>query len=264
MTALQALGGRRRLADVDVPDARRPAVLRRDVSPAPRSRRFDRVPRRWSPRSPRPGPTIGPRSTRRPMPLTDAVRQRLNAEKGRRGMPLSRDWAARGLDELAEQFDPEYGGFGFNPKNPRRPKFPEPANLVFLLDQHSRKAAQGRAAPRSPRPPTRWRWSVMTLDRMARGGIRDHLAGGYHRYSHRPVLDRPALREDALRQRPARLGPPVGVRDHRRPALARRGRGDVRVRRAEHDRARRRLLLGPRRRDRRPRRARTTSGPATR
>ena len=24
---------------------------------------------------------------------------------------------------------------------------------------------------------------VMTLDRMARGGIRDHLDGGYHRYS---------------------------------------------------------------------------------
>ena len=65
----------------------------------------------------------------------------------------------------------------------------------------------------------------------------------------RPLLDRPALREDALRQRPARLGPPGRVRDHRRPALARRGRGDLRVRRPDDDRAGGRLLLGPRRRD---------------
>ncbi len=116
--------------------------------------------------------------------LTDAVRQRLNAEKGRRGMPLSRDWAARGLDELAEQFDPEYGGFGFNPKNPRRPKFPEPANLVFLLDRHIRKAGQ-KAEPAAAKPEAADPLEMVrvTLDRMARGGIRDHLAGGYHRYS---------------------------------------------------------------------------------
>ncbi len=37
--------GRRRLADVDVPHARRPPVLRRDVPPASRPRRFHRVPR---------------------------------------------------------------------------------------------------------------------------------------------------------------------------------------------------------------------------
>ncbi len=119
--------------------------------------------------------------------VTDAVRQRLRADKGRRGLPLSREWAVRGLDELREQFDAEHGGFGFNPKNPRRPKFPEPANLVFLLDQHVRKAP-GRKSEPSPVEAGDGRAGPLemvriTLDRMARGGIRDHLAGGYHRYS---------------------------------------------------------------------------------
>jgi uncharacterized protein YyaL (SSP411 family) len=119
--------------------------------------------------------------------LTDAVRQRLRHEKGRRGVPISREWAVRGLHELAEQFDAIHGGFGFNPRNPRRPKFPEPANLVFLLDQRLRKAGGRNIAQRASEPagaPVDPLEMVrVTLDHMARGGIRDHLAGGYHRYS---------------------------------------------------------------------------------
>ncbi len=119
--------------------------------------------------------------------LTEAVRRRLQAEKARRGMPLARDWADRGEAELAEQYDPVHGGFGYNPTNPRRPKFPEPANLVFLLDRHFRRkaAAGGRQDVPEVVNPTREPLEMvrLTLDRMARGGIRDHLAGGYHRYS---------------------------------------------------------------------------------
>ena len=119
--------------------------------------------------------------------LSEAVRQRLRAEKARRGTPLSRAWSAQGLAELSEQFDPDHGGFGFNPRNPRRPKFPEPVNLVFLLDQHVRKGSGQKADPRPVKPggkPVEPLEMVrFTLDRMARGGIRDHLAGGYHRYS---------------------------------------------------------------------------------
>jgi uncharacterized protein YyaL (SSP411 family) len=119
--------------------------------------------------------------------LSDAVKQRLRGEKGRRGIPLTRDWAARGLDELAEQFDREYGGFGYDPKRSRRPKFPEPANLAFLVDQHIRKAAGRRAEPGPAKadggPVEPLEMVRATLDHMARGGIRDHLAGGYHRYS---------------------------------------------------------------------------------
>ena len=64
---------------------------------------------------------------------------------------------------LAARFDPEWGGFG------PAPKFPSPANLFFLLE---------RAADDEARE-----MLVTTLDRMARGGLMDQLAGGFHRYS---------------------------------------------------------------------------------
>src|SRR5205823_11691115 len=53
---------------------------------------------------------------------------------------------------------------------------------LFLLDQHRRDAHDPSAATRAgDRDPLAM--VLTTLDRMARGGIRDHLAGGYHRYS---------------------------------------------------------------------------------
>jgi len=132
---------------------------------------------------------------------TDAVRRRLKASSGARKLELSKDWAAAGLKQLAEQFDPEYGGFGFRPDNPRRPKFPQEADLAFLLDQRKRQTAEsGSGRPDAPQhslavdPPGRdgdaktgapdpLRMVLLTLDRMAGGGIRDHLGGGYHRYA---------------------------------------------------------------------------------
>jgi hypothetical protein len=64
---------------------------------------------------------------------------------------------------LAARFDPEWGGFG------PAPKFPSPANLLFLLERVGDDEARGML--------------VTTLDRMARGGLMDQLAGGFHRYS---------------------------------------------------------------------------------
>lgn len=72
---------------------------------------------------------------------------------------------------LAEQFDEEFGGFGYSEADSRKPKFPEPSNLLFLLGRA--KAADGAER----------RMLVVTLERMAAGGIRDHLGGGFHRYS---------------------------------------------------------------------------------
>ena len=73
---------------------------------------------------------------------------------------------------LADQYDRQYGGFGYSAENPRRPKFPEPPNLEFLLD---RAARTHDTAARE--------MLFGTLDKMAAGGIRDHLGGGFHRYS---------------------------------------------------------------------------------
>lgn len=81
--------------------------------------------------------------------------------------------AAATLDEvqayLAENYDSEFGGFGFNVAEPHRPKFPEPMNLAFLLDRVQQ--------------PEAIKMLRTTLDQMARGGIRDHIGGGFHRYS---------------------------------------------------------------------------------
>src|SRR5262245_3402345 len=74
-------------------------------------------------------------------------------------------------EALAEQFDPKYGGFGYTPDG-RRPKFPEPSNLMLLLDR-VRRHGDNQAR----------QMLAKTLDQMAQGGIRDHLGGGFHRYS---------------------------------------------------------------------------------
>jgi len=72
----------------------------------------------------------------------------------------------------ARQFDDQYGGFGYSPADPRLPKFPEPSNLLFLLDYAARNDdARAREMV------------IKTLEKMSQGGIYDHLAGGFHRYS---------------------------------------------------------------------------------
>lgn len=78
--------------------------------------------------------------------------------------------AEHAFEELSRSFDPEWGGFG--PK----PKFPRPAALHFLLRY---------GVSRSGRPEGERARSMVkeTLEAMARGGIRDQLGGGFHRYS---------------------------------------------------------------------------------
>jgi uncharacterized protein YyaL (SSP411 family) len=74
------------------------------------------------------------------------------------------------VDKIAgsalNQFDPLNGGFG------SQPKFPHPAALDLLLEvAMNRDNAQARDA------------FTTTLEKMARGGVYDQLAGGFHRYS---------------------------------------------------------------------------------
>ena len=77
---------------------------------------------------------------------------------------------------LTQQFDQENADLASILTILRRPNFPQPADLYFLLDQHRRGAPS-----KDPTDPLNM--VLLTLDRMARGGIRDQLAGGYHRYS---------------------------------------------------------------------------------
>ena len=77
----------------------------------------------------------------------------------------------KGYRYYAEGFDPQYGGFG------AAPKFPRPANLAFLLRC---AAIQGLGTEAGDEAAN---MVAVTLGGMARGGIHDHVGGGFHRYS---------------------------------------------------------------------------------
>src|SRR5258708_2748379 len=70
----------------------------------------------------------------------------------------------RCVDSLAKRFDRQWGGFG------GAPKFPTPSNLFVLLEM-------------APERPDAGAMLAATLDAMARRGIYDQLAGGFHRYA---------------------------------------------------------------------------------
>jgi uncharacterized protein YyaL (SSP411 family) len=71
-----------------------------------------------------------------------------------------------GVATFAQTFDHRHGGFG------GAPKFPRPSELFFLLEAH---ALTGNVRARE--------MALETLRAMALGGIRDHIGGGFHRYS---------------------------------------------------------------------------------
>ena len=83
-----------------------------------------------------------------------------------RGGELSLDLVDKIAGSIVAQFDARHGGFG------SQPKFPHPAALDLLLEiAMNRDNEQARDA------------FLTTMDKMARGGVYDQVAGGFHRYS---------------------------------------------------------------------------------
>ncbi|HKC91314.1 MAG TPA: DUF255 domain-containing protein [Candidatus Limnocylindria bacterium] len=84
--------------------------------------------------------------------------------------PKSGDLSFEIVDQVGSlvrgQYDPQFGGFG------REPKFPQPRLLRFLLDEH-RRFGYPEIATMLHR----------TLGAMAGGGMYDHVEGGFFRYS---------------------------------------------------------------------------------
>ncbi len=72
----------------------------------------------------------------------------------------------RAVEQIASRFDERHGGFS------GAPKFPPHEALAFLLRRQKRT---GGARERH--------MITLTLEKMGRGGIADHLGGGFHRYS---------------------------------------------------------------------------------
>jgi len=99
--------------------------------------------------------------------LADAVAAQLATQA--QPISLGSEPVAEAVSTLLKMLDRTHGGFG------RAPKFPQPVFLQFLLDSRPVVDDPSRAAIDDA--------LTLTLNRMATGGIHDHLAGGFHRYS---------------------------------------------------------------------------------
>jgi hypothetical protein len=85
--------------------------------------------------------------------------------------PVGPEALADARKEIALAYDPQHGGFASPPGF--APKFPGPSTIEALL----------RWSLRHPEDKEARAMVVRTLRGMARGGIRDHVGGGFHRYS---------------------------------------------------------------------------------
>ena len=94
--------------------------------------------------------------------IASIVASTLAAGEGARSLGSAEVSSA--IDRLMALHDRTHGGFG------SAPKFPQPVYLELLME-----AAWDRAAVRDA--------IKLSLDRMAMGGMYDHVGGGFHRYS---------------------------------------------------------------------------------
>ena len=174
--------------------------------------------------------------------IAAAVKRSLRQRVAVAALPAA-DLPAKTLAALAEQFDREYGGFSYSESNPRRPKFPEPSNLLFLLDRADRDEDESAR-----------RMLMVTLEHMARGGIQRSPWWRLPPLQHRSLLAHPTFRKDALRQCPTGHGLCGGGGAMRPSRFRPRGRGTAGIRESRAPVAGGRILLRARRRDRRRRR----------
>jgi uncharacterized protein YyaL (SSP411 family) len=96
--------------------------------------------------------------------LTEQIRGLRSVPPG--GDVPDADALKEGVAQFAQSFDQARGGFG------SAPKFPRPSELLFLLRETARTGDYTPAF-----------MVAKTLQPMALGGMRDHVGGGFHRYS---------------------------------------------------------------------------------
>ena len=107
--------------------------------------------------------------------FAEAIRQHLSADDPvREGTTLKADWLDAGVDAFSGAYDRVHGGFS------GAPKFPMPPLLDFLLFYHRYAQHVDQSAPGSR---SALEMVIDTLEKMADGGIYDHLGGGFHRYA---------------------------------------------------------------------------------
>ncbi len=95
----------------------------------------------------------------------------LNPQASDAGQVLDRVPLEAARQQLAGNFDRQYGGFG------QAPKFPHPAQLEFLLRRWAGTRDGGQADQQA------LDMALFSLERMIEGGMNDQLGGGFCRYS---------------------------------------------------------------------------------
>jgi len=100
--------------------------------------------------------------------VTEALRQ--YSQPAKSDGQLDAGLREKGYKQIAGSFDDKLGGFG------GAPKFPRPVTFNFLLREYAR-------APESKEGKRALEMTLLTLRKMAEGGMHDHLGGGFHRYS---------------------------------------------------------------------------------
>ncbi len=157
--------------------------------------------------------------------LTEQIRGLRSVAPG--GDVPDADALKEGVAQFAQTFDQTRGGFG------SAPKFPRPSELLFLLRETARTGDYTPAF-----------MVAKTLQPMALGGMRDHVGGGFHRYSVDANWRVPHFEKMLYDQAQITLACARDVSAGRRPVL-RRGRGRyARIRHARDDQPRGRLFLG--------------------
>jgi uncharacterized protein len=79
------------------------------------------------------------------------------------------------IRSITQQFDIKNGGFGTSPK------FPHASAIDLVLERYQQTAGRSGTGPRADEHLLAI--AETTLEKMARGGVYDQLAGGFHRYS---------------------------------------------------------------------------------
>ena len=102
----------------------------------------------------------------RMMGIGESIAASLGAGSSGGGEEISEGVLDTGFLLLNERYDEEYGGFG------EAPKFPSPHNLLFLL-RYWKRTGKKKALDIVEN----------TLQKMAKGGMFDHVGYGFHRYS---------------------------------------------------------------------------------
>ena len=94
----------------------------------------------------------------------ESLREHMAGEK--ESGELSASFLDAGSSYYSVSYDSKLGGFG------GAPKFPRPVNLNFLLRYYARTGGE-----------LALQMALHTLHEMAKGGMYDHVGGGFHRYS---------------------------------------------------------------------------------